>query len=76
MFKNCLERLRRLPFRMLWRKVDAVECKGKLKIDRLFGPERAVVIEGGDTLFDRYEAGTALVVTCATKSVIAFFTAL
>jgi hypothetical protein len=37
-----------------------VKREKKLKIHRLFGPQRAVVVEGSNALFDRYEAGTVL----------------
>ena len=51
-----LERLFGFPLRMLRRHcLDAVEREGDLEIDRLFGPQRAVIVKGGDTLFDRRE---------------------
>src|ERR1700730_11090731 len=38
----------------------AVESEGKLEIDRLFGPQGAVVVKGGDTLGGGHEVGRAL----------------
>ena len=36
---------------MLWReRLDAVEDEERLDVHRLLGPERAIVIEGGDAL--------------------------
>jgi hypothetical protein len=29
---------------------DAIECEGELEVDRLFGPQRTVVVEDGDTV--------------------------
>src|SRR5215510_8930515 len=41
-----------LPIRALWQKrFDSVPHKEDLEIDRLLGPERAVVVEGRDTFF-------------------------
>ena len=41
----------RLPFRMLRRhRLDAVEREGNLEVIRLLGPQRAVIVEGGDAL--------------------------
>ena len=31
-------------------RLDAIDREGDLEIDRLLGPERAVVVEGGDAL--------------------------
>jgi hypothetical protein len=56
-----LERLRVLPFRVLRRqRLDAVEREGKLEIDRLLGPQRAVVVERGDPLLGWDEVRPAL----------------
>ena len=56
-----LERLRRLPFRMLRRhRLDAIEGEHDLEVDRLFAPQRAVIVEGGDALLGRHEVGAAL----------------
>jgi hypothetical protein len=67
-----LERLRGLPLRMLRRqRPDAVECEGELEIERLFGPRRAVIVEGRDALGRRTEVSIALRRTRSTKSVIA-----
>ena len=35
-------------------RLHAVEGEGELRVDRLFEPERAVIVEGGDAVFDRY----------------------
>jgi hypothetical protein len=56
-----LERLAVLPLRMLRRhRLHPVERQGDLEIDRLLGPQRAVVVEGGDALFDRDKVRAAL----------------
>ena len=48
-FEDRLERLLAFPFRMGWRqRLDAVNCESKLDIDRLFAPQRAVVVENSD----------------------------
>ena len=50
------ERLLVLPLGMLWRQsVDPVENEERLKIHRLLGPERAVVVERGDAFRHRHE---------------------
>jgi len=54
------KRLFVLPFRMLWRqRFDAVHREEKLEIQRLLGPERAVVVEGRDALGHRNKIGGA-----------------
>ena len=54
------ERLLVLPLRMLRReRLHAVEREEQLEIHRLLGPERAVVVEGGDALGRRHEVGRA-----------------
>ena len=67
-----LEGLLCLPFGMLRRqRLDAVEREGDLEVDRLLGPQRAVVVEGGDALGDAARSsGKPSVVTPATKSMI------
>jgi hypothetical protein len=51
-----LERLPGLPLRMLRsERLDAIEDEGELEVDRLLGPERPVVVEGGDALLGRHE---------------------
>ena len=60
-FDRCLERLLVLPLRMLGRhRLDAVEREGQLEVHRLLGPQRAVVVEGGDALGGRHEIRPAL----------------
>ena len=60
-FEQRLERLLGLPLRMLRRqRLDAIEREGELEIDRLLGPQRAVVVEGGDALGRRHEIRPAL----------------
>ena len=58
------DRLERLPVRQfrvgLGEYLGAVEHESRLHIYRLLGPERAVVVEGGDALLDRHEIRTAL----------------
>jgi hypothetical protein len=57
-FEHRLEGLRVLPFRMLWRqRLDPVQRVGELHVDRLFDPQRAVVVERGDPLRWRNEVG-------------------
>ena len=69
-----LEGLRGLPLGMLRRqRLHAVEREGELEVDRLLGPERAVVVEDGDALGGRHEAGPASLVTFATKLMMACF---
>jgi hypothetical protein len=47
--KNCLERLRGLPFRMFWSKLlHAVENKHHLHVHGLLNPKCAVVVEGSN----------------------------
>ena len=56
-----LERLLGLPLRVLRRqRLDAVERERELEVDRLLGPQRAVVVEDGDALGDRHEVRAAL----------------
>lgn len=44
------------PFRMLWGKgLDPVQNEVDLEIERFFGPERAVVVKGGDALRHGHE---------------------
>jgi len=70
------ERLGRFPFRMLGRhRLDAVEGERELEIERLFAPQRAVIVEGGDALLGGTKSAPPCVVTRETKSVIAFLTA-
>ena len=46
---------------MLWReRFDAVEDENRLEIQRLFGPERAVVVEDGDAFGGRNEVRRAV----------------
>src|SRR5262245_34683187 len=45
---------------MLWcERFDPIEREDQLERHRLLGPERAVVVEGGDALACRYEVGSA-----------------
>ena len=54
--EDALERLRRLPLGMLRsQRLDAIEREGELEVDRLLGPQRAVVVEDGDALGRRHE---------------------
>ena len=56
-----LERLLILPFGMVGRHgLHAIEREGQLDIHRVFHPQCAVVIEGGDALIDGDEVGPAL----------------
>ena len=49
-----------LPLGMLRReRLDAVEREEELEVHRLLGPERAVVVEGGDALGRRHEVRRA-----------------
>jgi len=59
---NCsLKGLGRRPLRMLRREcLDAIEREGELHVDRLFSPERAVVVERGDALGRRHELRAAV----------------
>ena len=53
-----LEGLGVLPLRVLGReRPDPVQREGDLEIDRLLGPERAVVVEDSDALGRRHEVG-------------------
>ena len=55
------KRLLVLPLRVLRRKrLHAVKGKQELEIQRLLGPECAVVVEHGDALGRRHEIGRAL----------------
>ena len=55
-----LERLLFLPLGVLRREgLDAVEGEGLRKIHRLLGPQRAVVVEGGDALGHRHKSRRA-----------------
>jgi hypothetical protein len=57
-----LERLRRLPFRVLRRQgLHPGECEGELEVDRLLRPERAVVVERRDALLRRHEPGVGTI---------------
>ena len=48
-FQNTFERLTCSPFRVFGcQSLHAIERERKLEIDRLLGPERAVVVEGCD----------------------------
>ena len=49
--------------------------EGKLEVDRLLGPQRAVVVEGGDAFRRRTKSGPPSFVTLATNATIAFFAA-
>ena len=53
--------LRLAPLRVLRRlRLYAVDGEGELEVDRLFSPQRAVIVEGGDAL-DRFDViGAAL----------------
>jgi len=51
-----LEGLLLLPFRMLGRqRLDAVDDEQELEVERLLGPQRAVVVEDGDAFGGRDE---------------------
>ena len=55
-FEQGSERLLGFPLGMLRReRLHTVEGKSKLEIDRLLGPERPVIIEGGNPLRLRHE---------------------
>jgi hypothetical protein len=41
-------------------RLDAIEREGELEVDRLFGPQRPVIVEGRDTLRDGNEVGAAV----------------
>src|SRR5688572_12881815 len=59
--EDSLERLLLLPLWMLRRQgFDAIERERNLNVDRLLGPQRAVVVERGDPLGDLNEVGPAL----------------
>src|SRR6185369_4701382 len=54
-------RLLRLPLGMRrGERLDAIHGERELRVHRLLGPERAVVVEDGYTLGGRYEVGRAL----------------
>jgi len=56
-----LERLLCLQCRILRRhRLGAIEREGKLEIERLFGPQRAVIVECRDALLGRHEVRPAL----------------
>jgi hypothetical protein len=60
-FDHCLERLLALPVRVLrCQRSHPIDRKGELDIDRLLGPQRAVVVEGCDALGCRHELGAGL----------------
>ena len=62
-------------FRVLRRqRLDPIDRKNDLEIHRLLGPQRAVVVEGGDALVRRHEIRAALGCERGMKSVIDFFT--
>ena len=70
--ESSLEGLRRRPFRMLRReRLDAIEGEGELGVDRVFDPERPVIVERGNPRIGRNELRAAPVVTLATKLTIA-----
>ena len=59
--ENALERLLRFPLRVLRsQRLHPVERKCELKVNRLLGPERAVVVERRDSFWRGYEVSTAL----------------
>ena len=49
-------------------RLDAVEREGELDVHRLFAPQRAVVVEGGDALVGGTKSGPPCVVTRSTNS--------
>ena len=56
-----LERLLRLPFRMLaGQALHLGDGEGELGVDRLLDPERAVIVEGGDAILWGHVVGAAL----------------
>ncbi len=58
-----------LPLGMLRREhLDPIDDEEELRIQRLFGPERSVVVEGGDARGDWNEIRRPGVVTLATKA--------
>src|SRR4029453_6839730 len=58
--EQMIERLFRFPLRGWWREsFHAVEREEELKIHRLFGPERAVVVEYSDAFGGRDVIGRA-----------------
>jgi hypothetical protein len=64
------------PFWMLRReRLDAIHCKQELEVDRLLGPERAVVIKGRDPRESGTKSGEPSLVTFSTNATIAFFNA-
>ncbi len=59
-FEDSLERLLLLPLRMLrGHRPDPVKGEGNLEVDRLFRPERAVVVERGDAFCCRHKIRAA-----------------
>ena len=70
------KRLLRFPLGMLRREhLHALERKDELEIHRLLGPERAVVVEGGDALGGGTKSDEPSFVTFSTKATMAFFDA-
>ena len=62
-----------LPFGMFCRhRFHLIEGEHDLERHRLLRPESPIVVEGGDAFRDRHEIRTALRVTRATKSTMAF----
>jgi len=59
-FEDGLEWLLLLPFGMRrGQSLNPIESKNELYIERLFGPQSAIVIEGGDSLSRWYEVRPA-----------------
>jgi hypothetical protein len=59
---------------MLWReRLYSINREGELKINRLLGPERAVIVEGCDALVRVTKSGEPSFVTFSTKVTMAFF---
>jgi hypothetical protein len=59
--EHTLERLTRSPFRVFGpKRLHSIERERELEIDRLFGPERAVVVERGDPFRGRHEVRASL----------------
>jgi len=54
-------------------RLDSVERERELKIERLFGPERAVIVEGGNPLGTGTKSGAPCAVTRANKVDDGFF---
>ncbi len=58
--KEGSEGFQRLPFGMLRRqRLHAVDGEGDLEIDRLFGPQGAIIVEGCDSFRRRHEIRSA-----------------